>query len=333
MDDEEGPHPLSRRGRAARSAARAAANVSRVPSGAPASGRDACSVGGASQLEAVAAGERTGGRGAAGARQERPSASLALAVPAPGGRPGIWRVAGSWEQQAYADEAPSGPDGAVQSIVRREERRRTELSFADWVSSSLRLEVGAALDKWSGRGAHLSLGAGIQALVAGDRVSLSAHAAQWASLAGGAPFGAGGLLARWSTEHLERGGWQARLAASSDEPSCTPASRNKHGRARSSPCALGGASLSTEPRRGIRCERHGFRGRWMEARASGSRGCDPGGNFGSRRPTVFKMGNQRSRLAGRFTDDVVPLAPGIRYPILPTRNNNLARRHLRTPSR
>jgi hypothetical protein len=147
-------------------------------------------------------------------RQERPGASLALAVPAPGGRPGIWRVEGFWERQAYAVEATSGPGGAVRPTVRREERRRTALSFADWIASNLRLEGGSALDRWSGRGAHLSLNANIEALLAGDRLSLSAQVAQWASLERGAPFEAGDVRARWSTKNIERGGWLARAGIS-----------------------------------------------------------------------------------------------------------------------
>jgi hypothetical protein len=154
-------------------------------------------------------------------RQERPRASLELAVPAPGGRPGIWRVEGFWERQAYAGAAMPDTGGVNGSTVTREERRRTALSFADWIASDLRLEVGAALDKWSGRGAHLSLEGGIEALLSGDRLAIRARAAQWTSLESGAPFGAGSLLARWSSQHLERGGWVALAGvsrATSDAP-------------------------------------------------------------------------------------------------------------------
>ena len=150
--------------------------------------------------------------------QERPRASLVLAVPAPGGRPGIWRVEGLWERQAYAGEAPSGADGVTRPSLVREERRRTSLSFADWIASNLHLEVGTALDKWSDRGAHLSLDGKIEALLAGDRLRLSAQAAQWTSLESRAPFEAGGLLARWSTKHIERGGWLARAGVSGATP-------------------------------------------------------------------------------------------------------------------
>jgi hypothetical protein len=123
-------------------------------------------------------------------------------------------VEGFWERQAYA--GPATPDsGSVSRLnVTREERRRTALSFADWIASDLRLEVGAALDKWSGRGAHLSLEGSMEALLVGDRLVFRAQAAQWTSLERGAPFGAGSLLARWSSQHIERGGWVARAGAS-----------------------------------------------------------------------------------------------------------------------
>jgi hypothetical protein len=147
-------------------------------------------------------------------RQERPRASLALAVPAAGGRPGIWRVEGFWERQAYATGASFGPDSVGSPSVVREERRRTALSFADWIASSLRLEMGAALDKWPDRGAHVSLEGAIEALFADDRLAIRAQAAQWTSLESGAPFEAGGLQARWSTRHIERGGWLARAGLS-----------------------------------------------------------------------------------------------------------------------
>ena len=147
-------------------------------------------------------------------REERPRASIALAVPAPGGRPGIWRVEGFWERQAYAREATPGTGGVAASNLTREERRRSALSFADWIASDLRLEVGTALDKWSDRGAHLSFDGRIEALFAGDRLAIRAQAAQWTSLERGAPFQACDLLARWSSRRLERGGWVALAGVS-----------------------------------------------------------------------------------------------------------------------
>ncbi|HET9952642.1 MAG TPA: C39 family peptidase [Candidatus Eisenbacteria bacterium] len=141
--------------------------------------------------------------------RERPRVSLGLAVPAPGGRQGIWRVEGFWERQTYAVGALSGAGPAAGSMVIREERRRNALSFSDWIAPNLRLEIGAASDEWSDRGAHVSLDGEIKAMLAGDRIALLARAGQWTSLDGGSPFEAGDLLARVSTRHLDRGGWLA----------------------------------------------------------------------------------------------------------------------------
>ena len=129
---------------------------------------------------------------AAGWEHERPRASLALAIPAPAGHPGIWRVAGTWERQGYRIDGGSGAD------VRREERRRSALSFSDWIAPDLRVEIGTALDRWSDRGSHVALEAGLEARWAGDRLALGVSGAQWASLGSGVPFHSGGAHATWN---------------------------------------------------------------------------------------------------------------------------------------
>ncbi len=145
--------------------------------------------------------------------RERPRASLVLAIPSPGDRPGIWRVEGSWERQAYATNALVGLDGAVTPVLLREERRRSALSWADWIAADLHLELGAAMDRWDDRGAHLSLAGGIDARFADDRGALTAQLAQWTSLDHGPPFRSGGAELRWHTRRIENGGWRARLGA------------------------------------------------------------------------------------------------------------------------
>jgi hypothetical protein len=148
--------------------------------------------------------------------KNRPRVSLALAVPAAAGRPGIWRLDGFWERQAYALGSLSGSSEATRANVTREERRRTALSFSDWVGPDLRLELGTALDQWVDRGAHISLEGSVESRWAGDRLELGARAANWMSLRNGAPFGAGGLSLRWSSSGLERcDTWQANLGLSS----------------------------------------------------------------------------------------------------------------------
>jgi tetratricopeptide (TPR) repeat protein len=148
--------------------------------------------------------------------KNRPRVSLALAVPAAGGRPGIWRLDAFWERQAYAVRALSGSSDATRPEVSREERRRTALSFSDWLGPDLRLEIGAALDEWVDRGRHLSLEGSIESRWARDRVALGAQAARWVSLARGAPFGTGGLSIEWCSSGLQTGdAWQGRLGISS----------------------------------------------------------------------------------------------------------------------
>ncbi|MDO9170808.1 MAG: cysteine peptidase family C39 domain-containing protein [bacterium] len=152
--------------------------------------------------------------------RERPRVSLALTVPAVGGRPGIWRVEGFWERQAYAPALVpaafvSSVSGAVRSVSVREERRRTGLSFADWVGPDLRLEIGAALDEWDDRGAHASLAMSVGTRWAGDRLALTAALARWASLGSGAPFGNGSLSLGWDARGSQASAaWRGSLGVS-----------------------------------------------------------------------------------------------------------------------
>jgi hypothetical protein len=147
--------------------------------------------------------------------KDRPRVSLALAVPAAGGRPGIWRLDGFWERQAYVARARSGSGATPSAGVSREERRRTALSFSDWLRPDIRLETGAALDKWIGRGSYLSLEGSVERRWARDRLALGAQAAGWASLENGPPFETGGLSVRWSSSGLERcDAWLGRLGIS-----------------------------------------------------------------------------------------------------------------------
>ena len=154
--------------------------------------------------------------------QERPRVSLALTVPAAGGRPGIWRVGAFWERQAYGSQSASTAGGLPRSEVRREERRRTELSFADWLWPDVRLEVGLALDRWVDRGGYVSLAGSIERRCANDRLALGAQLARWANLGNRAPFGASGLSVTWRSSGLEGcDAWRGRLGlttASSHAP-------------------------------------------------------------------------------------------------------------------
>ncbi len=148
----------------------------------------------------------------------RPRVSLALAVPAAGGRPGIWRVEGYRDRQSYATAAVAIAGGATSARMVIEDRRRAALSFADWVDPNLRLGAGVALDRWSGRGPHLSLEGGIETRSAADHLSLGLEVAGWKNLDDRTRFAAGGLLARWHSGDRARAGWRARAGVSSATP-------------------------------------------------------------------------------------------------------------------
>ncbi len=125
----------------------------------------------------------------------RPRVALALAVPAAGGRPGLWRVDGFWERQTYAARAPGG--AAAVGELSREERRRTALSFADWFGPDLRLEAGAALDRWADRGDHLALAGEVRTRWAADRLAVTVAASHWVSLGARAPFSTADATVTW----------------------------------------------------------------------------------------------------------------------------------------
>lgn len=141
--------------------------------------------------------------------RERPKFLLALAIPAAHGRPGIWRVEGLWEQQAYAPNGAPLPGPEPGRSIHREERRRTSLSFADWIGPDLRLESSAALDTWVDRGSFGSLGVTLEARSASDRLSMITEAAAWVCTANSLPFQFGSVSILWRPGEFSRGGWLA----------------------------------------------------------------------------------------------------------------------------
>jgi hypothetical protein len=109
----------------------------------------------------------------------RPAAWLRAASPRALGLPGLVTAELSWEEQAYAVAAGE----AVET------RRRASLSLSDWVSSRLRYQIGVAGDRWSDRGTAASLGLGLEARLAGDRLALRLAAEGVSGSAGHPGFG------------------------------------------------------------------------------------------------------------------------------------------------
>lgn len=156
--------------------------------------------------------------------QERPRVSLALAAPAAGGRPGIWGVEASRERQAYVARPryPRGGDGDGDGELAREERQRVALSFTDWIDPGLRLEVGTALDKWSGRGRHLALEGRVEARWWGDRLSATLEGGRWLPFGNSPTFAVGAVGLAWGPGGPDgAGGWLGSAGfarASADAP-------------------------------------------------------------------------------------------------------------------
>ncbi len=145
----------------------------------------------------------------------RPRVAVGLALPSPHWFPGVVLLDASWERQSY-DATPSSRDATLM----REERVRAGLHVADWATSWLRWQTGAALDRLRDDGDldqtrvgprdYLAVESTLDARLAGDRLALAASAGWWGPFAGGDQFGTGGLLAAWrSTADATVPSWSA----------------------------------------------------------------------------------------------------------------------------
>jgi hypothetical protein len=103
---------------------------------------------------------------------ERPRVGLALSVPSPSGLPGIWRIEGQWDRQAYAGSP-------VTTEVVREERRHAGIQVEDWWHPAVRLGVRASVDRWDGHDLNYSLGGGPELRVLDDRGAVRFDGEWW----------------------------------------------------------------------------------------------------------------------------------------------------------
>jgi predicted double-glycine peptidase len=137
--------------------------------------------------------------------EARPRFAFALAMPAPSGLPGVAKVEAIWERQSYA--IPNGVEGPRTTTIYRDERRRTALSLADWATSNLRWEAGAAFDRWAD-GSHISIDGALDARLAHDRVSIGVDTAAWMPIGSGKRLFQAGLSSAWrSTPGVGRHSW------------------------------------------------------------------------------------------------------------------------------
>jgi hypothetical protein len=146
--------------------------------------------------------------------EARPRLAFAVAVPAASWLPGVTTIEGSWERQSYSTPSMAKPGPAA---IHREERRRAAVRVADWATSRVRWEAGAALDRWAQDG-HFSVDGALDLRLAGDRASFGIDTAAWVPLGSGTRFTRGGVSSAWrSTRDHDRPSWStvAGFAATS----------------------------------------------------------------------------------------------------------------------
>jgi hypothetical protein len=122
----------------------------------------------------------------------RPRVGLSVAVPRRPRFGSIWRLDASWEEESYRTPALDHLEA-----VARERRERVSFSFLDWTAHDLLWEMRTGLDRWSDRGAHLSLGGALEKRLARDRMGVRAEASSWTPLEGGPFFASGSLGWSW----------------------------------------------------------------------------------------------------------------------------------------
>jgi len=121
----------------------------------------------------------------------RPGVSIGFAAPRGGRLPGIWRFEGSWQSDSYSGEVLPGAGCGVrgagcEGIV--ETRTHGGLTVSDWLAHGVRYAVSTGMDAWSGDRKAASIGAALEQVALGDRLSVSMNATQWAPLTGESPF-------------------------------------------------------------------------------------------------------------------------------------------------
>ncbi len=143
----------------------------------------------------------------------RPRVALSLALPSPV-LPGVLSLDGSWERQSY-DATPAATDVTLV----REERRRVGVHLADWQTSWLHWQAGAALDRlreYDDLGEnrfpmrrYLAVESTLGVRLAGDRLAVTASGGWWAPVVGDR-FMTGGLQVAWrSTDDVTLPAWSA----------------------------------------------------------------------------------------------------------------------------
>ncbi|MCC7044006.1 MAG: BamA/TamA family outer membrane protein, partial [Acidobacteria bacterium] len=139
--------------------------------------------------------------------RERRRIALDLALPVPGGRPGLLHVDTFWERQTYA--RPLTATGRSEEI-----RRRIGAKYSDWLFSTVRVEVGAAADRFDSQ-RYLALLGGATARAWRDHIATHVRVEHWLSPGNDRPaHSTMDAAVDWrSTTEGDRPRWTARIGA------------------------------------------------------------------------------------------------------------------------
>jgi len=124
---------------------------------------------------------------------------LSLATPAPVIE-GIVTVRGDWRRERFRT--------AVAGLTGIEQRRRAEFSVREWLTPHVRATAGAALERWSDRGAVGSASLGLVLATSSDRTWLRSTVERWAGH--GRPFGRTAMEGRLGLSSSEDAQWWMR---------------------------------------------------------------------------------------------------------------------------
>jgi tetratricopeptide (TPR) repeat protein len=140
-------------------------------------------------------------------RSGRPAARVSLEIPRPGGVPGVVSLIALWDRQTYEGAARTSSQ-----IV--ETRRRGAVTWSNWWTSSLRVEVGAGAERFDGRGTFASLRGGAERRFFADRAALVVDGAGWTGAGEAKGFAEfGGTAAFRTAVRPRRWTWSARFDA------------------------------------------------------------------------------------------------------------------------
>jgi hypothetical protein len=127
--------------------------------------------------------------------ESRPAISATALAPSLFGVTGLWTIEGAWERQPFALGGSMLPDEAEASY-HVEDRRRAAVTFSDWPTARLRVDAGAGVDRWRGRGARAWLGGGAEGRWLRDAIATRLEAAAW-PFARGDRFTSGAMRMAW----------------------------------------------------------------------------------------------------------------------------------------